>query len=62
MAIEAEETQRLIDEIEKKHGKTVNELREEREKRVRDAIELKVPDRVPIFMFLPNQLFGAPPK
>ena len=34
--------------IEKKHGKTVEQLRVEREKRVRDAIELKVPDRVPV--------------
>lgn len=33
-------------EIEKKHGKSVEEHYEEREKRVRDAIELKEPDRV----------------
>ncbi|HLB28463.1 MAG TPA: hypothetical protein VJK47_04540, partial [Dehalococcoidales bacterium] len=39
---------RLIDQIEKKHGKSVAELREERDKRIRDAIELKVPDRVPV--------------
>ena len=39
---------RLIAEIEKKHGKTVEELYKERDKRIRDAIELKVPDRVPV--------------
>ncbi len=38
----------LREEIEKKHGKTPEQLYEEREKRVRDAIELNVPDRVPI--------------
>jgi hypothetical protein len=43
-----DETRRLIAEIEKKHGKTVAQLRDEREKRVRDAIELKVPGRVPV--------------
>jgi hypothetical protein len=39
---------KLRQEIEKKHGKTVEELHEEREKRVNDAIELRVPDRVPV--------------
>jgi hypothetical protein len=39
---------RLIAEIEKKHGKSVDELRMEREKRIRDAMELKEPDRVPV--------------
>ena len=36
--------------IEKKAGKPVEELYEEREKRVRDAIQLKEPDRVPFVM------------
>src|SRR3989338_2387953 len=44
------ENQRLKEQIEKKHGKTVEQLYEEREKRVRDAIELRVPDRVPVVM------------
>ncbi len=44
----AEAEKKLISEIEKKHGKSVEQLREEREKRVRDAIQLKVPDRVPV--------------
>jgi hypothetical protein len=39
---------RLITEIERQHGKTVSQLRDEREKRVRDAMELRVPDRVPV--------------
>lgn len=42
------ENQRLKEEIEKRHGKTVEELCAEREKRVRDAIELREPDRVPV--------------
>ena len=36
------------DEIEKKTGKTTEQLYEEREKRVRDAIELREPDRIPL--------------
>ena len=52
----------LRDEIERKTGRTPQDFYQEREKRIRDAIELRVPDRVPIFMFLPNQLFGAPAK
>ena len=43
-----ETEKRLIAEIEKKHGKSVEELRQERGKRIRDAIELKEPDRVPV--------------
>src|ERR1035437_7788286 len=39
---------KLKEEIEKKHGKTVEQLLDEREKRVRDVIELRVPDRVPV--------------
>ncbi|OGO07309.1 MAG: hypothetical protein A2Y92_02830 [Chloroflexi bacterium RBG_13_57_8] len=38
----------LKKKIEKKTGKTTEQLYEEREKRVRDVIELKVPDRVPL--------------
>lgn len=40
----------LREEIEKKHGKSPEQLYEEREKRVRDAIELREPDRVPVTM------------
>ena len=49
-------------EIVQKTGKTPEEFYEEREKRVRDAIELKEPDRVPMFMQIPVQRFGGPPK
>jgi uroporphyrinogen-III decarboxylase len=42
------EDQKMIDAIQKKHGKSVQELRAEREKRIWDAVELKVPDRVPV--------------
>ncbi len=42
------EDQRLIDIVQKKHGKSIEELRHEREKRLWDAVELKVPDRVPV--------------
>ncbi len=43
------EEQKLIKaQIEKKHKKSVGTLYAEREKRVRDATELRVPDRVPL--------------
>ena len=44
-----EKEQRLLkEEIERKTGRSTEQLYEEREKRVRDAIELKIPDRVPV--------------
>jgi hypothetical protein len=46
-----EEEKRLKEEIEKRHGKTVEELHREREKRIFEAMQLKVPDRVPVFFF-----------
>ncbi len=46
----SEENRRLKEQIEKRHGKSVEELYEERGKRIRDAIELRVPDRVPVVM------------
>jgi uroporphyrinogen-III decarboxylase len=42
------EDQQMIDSIQKKHNKSIEELRLEREKRLWDAVELKVPDRVPV--------------
>lgn len=39
---------RLQDLIEEKHGKTAAALYQEREKRIYDAMQLKVPDRVPV--------------
>jgi uroporphyrinogen-III decarboxylase len=46
-----EEEKRMKEEIEKRHGKTVEELYQEREKRIFEAIQLKVPDRVPVVFF-----------
>jgi hypothetical protein len=46
-----EEEKRMKEEIEKRHGKTVEELYQEREKRISDATQLKVPDRVPVVFF-----------
>ena len=46
-----EEEKRLKEEIEKRHGKTVEELYQEREKRLFDAMQLKVPDRVPVLFW-----------
>src|SRR4030042_468956 len=43
-----QEQEILKAEIEKKTGKFTEQLYEEREKRVRDTIELKVPDRIPM--------------
>jgi hypothetical protein len=42
------EEKTLISRIESKHGKSVAELRREREQRVKDAIALREPDRVPV--------------
>ena len=42
-----EENGFLKKQIEERTGKTVEQLYAERAKRVRDAIELRVPDRVP---------------
>ena len=46
----SQEEKRLRDEIEKKHGKTPEQLYEERDRRVRDTIALKEPDRVPVMV------------
>ena len=43
-----EEDKRLKDEIEKRNGKSVEELYAERQKRIFDALQGKVPDRVPV--------------
>src|SRR4030042_1565392 len=42
------EQEKIKQEIEQKTGKSTAQLYEEREKRVREAIELKQPDRIPI--------------
>jgi uroporphyrinogen-III decarboxylase len=43
-----EEEKKLKEQIEKRHGITVAELYQEREKRIYDAMQLRVPDRVPV--------------
>jgi len=48
--IHDEKLSALRKEIERKTGKTPEQLYEEREKRVRDSIELKEPDRVPLWI------------
>ncbi|UCC16618.1 MAG: hypothetical protein JSU58_09655, partial [Dehalococcoidales bacterium] len=35
-------------QIEEKHGKTAEQIYEERDKRANDVIDLKVPDRIPL--------------
>ena len=46
--ITKERLERIKADIEKRHGKPVEQLRDEREKRMNDAIELRIPDRVPV--------------
>ncbi|MDP6632314.1 MAG: uroporphyrinogen decarboxylase family protein, partial [Dehalococcoidales bacterium] len=57
MTVKIDETQILVNRIEKKHGKTIEELVLEREKRVKDAMELREPDRVPVTV--PIGVFAA---
>jgi uroporphyrinogen-III decarboxylase len=53
------ELKRMREEIVTKTGKTPEQLYEEREKRVRDAIELKEPDRVPLWIIPdPHNRYG----
>ena len=43
-----EENKKLREQIEKKHKKTPEQLFQERERRLYDAVQMKVPDRVPV--------------
>jgi hypothetical protein len=52
----------LKEEIEQKTGKTAAQLYEEREKRVRDVIALKVPDRVPLKVNLNTSKYTGIPN
>jgi len=54
---ESEFAKRTVAEIEKKHGKSVEQLYTEREKRVTDAVNLKEPDRVPVNLALGDFVF-----
>ena len=58
-----ESQQKRRDAIEKKTGKTAEELYEEKERRVRDAIELRESDRVPVSLrmtYFPAKYTGIP--
>jgi hypothetical protein len=58
-----DEQKRLRDQVEKKHGKSPEQVYEEREKRTRDAIALKQPDRVPVdirMTYFPAKHTGIP--
>jgi hypothetical protein len=46
----AKENLKLKEQIEKRTGKTAGQLYQERDQRARDAIELRVPDRVPFWV------------
>jgi len=56
------ELQDIKEEIERRTGKTTEQLYEEREKRTRDAIELREPDRVPIALFADSPVHTGVPK
>jgi hypothetical protein len=57
-----QEHQAIKEEIERKTGKTTEQLYEEREKRVRDVIELKVPDRVPVMVYVKMSNYTGTPN
>ncbi len=52
----------LKEQIEKRTGKTTEQLYEEREKRVRDAIYLHEPDRVPFMVHIDTQTYTGIPN
>lgn len=55
------EIKALREDIQRRTGKTPEQLYEEREKRVRDSIYLKQPDRIPLFVFAdPSAHYGLP--
>ena len=56
-----EENLVLKKQIEERTGKTVEQLYAERDKRARDAIELRLPDRVPFMVLIePHRYSGIP--
>jgi hypothetical protein len=57
-----EENILLKKQIEDRAGKTVDQLYEERAKRVRDVIELKEPDRVPFMVLVEPHRYSGIPK
>jgi hypothetical protein len=60
-SLQAQEIKALREQIQQETGKTPEQLYEEREKRVRDSINLTQPDRIPLFVFPdPGSLYGVP--
>jgi hypothetical protein len=57
-----EENLLLKKQIEERTGKTVEQLYDERNKRVRDAIELKEPDRVPFSLIIDAHAYAGIPN
>jgi Uroporphyrinogen decarboxylase (URO-D) len=57
-----EENENLKKQIEKKTGKSTEKLYAEREKRVREAVGLKVPDRVPYSVSIDAQSYTGVPN
>jgi hypothetical protein len=57
-----EENAILKKQIEERTGKTVEQLYAERDKRVRDTIELRVPDRVPFMVLVEPHAYSGIPK
>jgi hypothetical protein len=57
-----EENLLLKRQIEERTGKTVEQLYEERTKRVRDVIELREPDRVPFMVLIEPHNYSGIPK
>jgi hypothetical protein len=57
-----EENQLLKKQIEERTGKTVEQLYDERSKRVRAAVELNMPDRVPFSLMVEVQSFAGVPN
>ncbi|MBI2850537.1 MAG: hypothetical protein HYX80_05775 [Chloroflexi bacterium] len=49
-----EHLKQLTDEVEKKNNRSVEDLFQERQKRLREAIQLKEPDRVPVIFGWPD--------
>ncbi|MBN2238949.1 MAG: hypothetical protein JW712_04180 [Dehalococcoidales bacterium] len=52
MAEYSERIKKLRDQLEKRYGKTPEQIYSEREKRLEDALHLKQPDRIPIHLML----------
>jgi hypothetical protein len=57
-----QENRKIKESLEKKTGKSVKQLYDEREKRTADAIELRVPDRIPLVCHPDTHLYTGIPN